>query len=135
MLGVGSGLVLARVAVSGCGCSCRARVSSDRLHQEHHPGFLRFLAVGRLRLRLRLGLRQQGKGNRVREGGRLGRGGWRESWRSSFTLATLTIVAVLRMNILTLDILSMAGGPGGVITRRVRVARRAGVRGHDPGQR
>ena len=72
-----------------------------------NPSLPRFLAVGRLRLRLRLGLRQQGKGNRVREGGRLGRGGWRESWRSSFTLATLTIVAVLRMNILTLGILSM----------------------------
>jgi hypothetical protein len=94
VLGVGSGLVLARVAVSGSGCSCRARVSSDRLHQEHHPGFLRFLAVGRLRLRLRLGLRQQGKGNRVWEGGRLGRGGWRESWRSSCTLATLYYVGI-----------------------------------------
>ena len=41
----------------------------------------------------------------------------------SFTLATLTVVAVLRMDILTMDLLSIAGGPGlvtGLLWRCIR---------------
>ena len=49
-----------------------------------------------------------------REGGRSGRGGWRGRWRSRLTVATLN------MDILTVDILTMAGGGGGVMAGLLR---------------